>query len=233
VTINVGLANRAELLSDVSLFAELSIDDREGLAARLRRRRYPKGETLFLRGDPGSFLYVIERGRIKIALTSAEGKEMILALLGPADFFGELALLDGGERSADATVLDDSELLLLGREDFLRFVENRPRVALHALAVLSRRLRQTDQLVHDAAFFDVPGRLANAILRLAETLGQPAQNGVLISRRLTQVELADMIGASRESVNKWLSYYQRQGMIRSERGLITVLRPDGLKQRAY
>jgi CRP-like cAMP-binding protein len=227
------LTTRGELLSDVPLFGGLEETDRADLAARLRRRRYPRGEPLFLRGDPGSFLYLIERGRVKIALTSIEGKEMILALLGPGDFFGELALLDGGERSADAVVIDDAELLLLGREDFLRFVEHRPRVALHALEVLSRRLRQTDQLVHDAAFFDVPGRLASAILRLAETLGQPVADGVLISRRLTQVELADMIGASRESVNKWLSFYQRQGAIRSDRGLITILRPAALQQRAY
>jgi CRP-like cAMP-binding protein len=227
------LASRGELLSDVPLFADLSDEERAELGGRLRRRRYGRGEPLFLRGDPGNFLYLIERGRVKIALSSTEGKEMILALLGPGDFFGELALLDGGDRSADAVVVEDAELLLLGREDFLHFMEHRPRVALHALAILSRRLRQTDQLVHDAAFFDVPGRLASAILRLAETLGQPVADGVTISRRLTQVELADMIGASRESVNKWLSYYQRQGYIRAERGLITVLRPQALQQRAY
>ena len=217
----------------MSLFAGLEAADRADLATRLRRRRYARSEPLFLRGDPGSVLYVIERGRVKISLSSADGKEMILALLGPGDFFGELALLDGGQRSADAVVVEDSELLLLGREDFLRFVESRPRIALHLLSVLSRRLRSTDQLVHDAAFFDVPGRLASALLRLGETLGQPAADGVLISRRLTQLELAEMIGSSRESVNKWLSFYQRQGVIRMERGLITIVRPAALQQRVY
>jgi CRP-like cAMP-binding protein len=227
------LASRGDLLGDVSLFAGLEAADRVDLATRLRRRRYARGEPLFLRGDPGSFLYVIERGRVKIALSSADGKEMILVLLGPGDFFGELALLDGGQRSADAVVVEDAELLLLGREDFLRCVESRPRIALHLLAVLSRRLRSTDQLVHDAAFFDVPGRLASALLRLGETLGQPAADGVLISRRLTQLELAEMIGSSRESVNKWLSFYQRQGFIRMERGLITIVRREALQQRVY
>lgn len=222
-----------EALQEVSLFAGLSDDDRNGLAQRLRRRRYPRGETLFLHGDPGSFLYVIERGRVKIALSSAEGKEMILAQLGPGDFFGELALLDGGERSADAVVVEEAELWLLGREDFLHFVESRPRVALHALAVLSRRLRQTDQLVHDAAFFDVPGRLANAILRLGESLGHSVDGCTTISRRLTQLELAEMIGSSRESVNKWLSFYQRQGLIRVQHGLIAIVDPEGLRSRAY
>lgn len=226
-------ATSGELLTRVPLFADLSPEDRLGLESRLGRRRYPRGETLFVRGDPGNFLCVIERGSVKIALTSVEGKEMILAVLGAGDFFGELALLDGEPRSADAIMVEDTQLLFLPREEFLHYVESRPRVALHALAVLSRRLRQTDQLVHDAVFFDVAGRLASVILRLAETLGQPVDTGITIARRLTQVELADMIGTTRESVNKWLGYYERQGIIRSQRGLITVLRPERLQQRVY
>src|SRR5262249_14498934 len=162
---------------------------------------------------PGSFLYVVEEGRVKIAMSSTKGREVILALMGPGDFFGELALLDGGERSADATVVEDCSLLLLGRADFRRCVEQRPGVALEVMSALSHRLRQTNQLVHDAAFFDVPGRLANAILRLAETLGEQTPAGVTMSRHLTQLELAEMIGSTRESVNKWLKYYQRQGFI--------------------
>jgi CRP/FNR family transcriptional regulator, cyclic AMP receptor protein len=225
-------ASGGELLSRVPLFATLSPEDRQGLEVRLRSRRYPRGETLFVRGDPGSYLYIIESGSVKIALTSSEGKEMILAVLAEGDFFGELALLDGEPRSADAVMVDDTRLMILPREEFLRYVESRPRVALHALAVLSRRLRQTDQLVHDAVFFDVAGRLASVILRLAETIGQPVGSGVTISRRLTQVELAEMIGTTRESVNKWLGFYERQGIIRSQRGLITVLQPERLQQRA-
>jgi CRP/FNR family cyclic AMP-dependent transcriptional regulator len=176
---------------------------------------------------------VIEEGRVKIAKSSTEGKEVILAVLGQGDFFGELALLDGGERSADAIVVEDATVFLLGRAEFRHYLETRPRVALEMMSVLSRRLRQTNQLVHDAAFFDVPGRLASAMLRLAETLGQATPGGVTISRHLTQVELAEMIGSTRESVNKWLSYYQRQGIIRMERGLITIVRPQGLQTRAY
>lgn len=222
-----------EVLQMVPLFAGLLDDDRAELAARLRRRRYRRGETLFLRGDPGSFLYVVQVGRVKIAMSSNQGKEVILALMGPGDFFGELALLDGGERSADAVVVEDCSLLLLGRKDFNRYVEQRPRVALEVMSVLSRRIRQTNNLVHDAAFFDVPGRLANAMLRLGETLGYETPAGVTINRHLTQAELAEMIGSTRESVNKWLSYYQRQRFIRLERGLITILRPQALQSRAY
>jgi CRP-like cAMP-binding protein len=226
-----------EVLQEVSLFAGLSNDDRAGLATRLRRRQYPRGETLFLRGDPGSFLYVIDQGCVKIAMSSPEGREVTLALLGPGDFFGELSLLDGGERSADATVIQDASVFLLAREDFLRFLECRPRVAFHVMEVLSRRLRQTDLLVHDAAFFDVPGRLANVMLRLASTPtptpGQTAEDGLTIGRHITQVDLAEMIGSTRESVNKWLSFYQRQGLIRIDRGQITILDPIALQRRAY
>ena len=227
------LINGADRLSQVPLFAGLDLDERTELAGRLRRRRYRKDEILFLRGDPGTFLYLLESGRVKIALTSTEGKEMVLALLGAGDFFGELALIDGQPRSADALVMEASELLLLARADWLRFVEARPPVALHVMTVLSQRLRQTDELIHEAAFFDVPGRLASTLLRLADSIGQQVGEGVTLGRRLTQVELAEMIGASRESVNKWLGFYERQGLVRNTRGLITVLRPDGLRQRAY
>jgi CRP-like cAMP-binding protein len=217
------------VLGQVPLFAELSADELAGLEACLRRRRCSKGEVIFLQGDPGTSLYIIESGRVKIVLTSPDGKEVILNILGPSDFFGDLALLDGEPRSADAVALEAGQLLLLQRDDFLGFVETNPGVATKLLAVLSRRLRRNAQLLQDAAFLDVPGRLARVILELAESEGQPGRPGVAISARLTQTELAGMIGASRESVNKWLGSYERRGLIRCERGLIIVLKPQALR----
>jgi CRP-like cAMP-binding protein len=114
----------------------------------------------------------------------------------------------------------------------LHFVASRPGVALHLLEVLSRRLRNDNDLVQDAAFLDIPGRLARVILRLARSVGQPVGNGVLITRRLTQVELAGMIGSTRESVNKWLVFYERQGLIERQQGMIRVLKPDVLERRS-
>jgi CRP-like cAMP-binding protein len=163
----------AELgLARVVLFSELPDADVSALAGRLRRRRYARGATVFLRGDPGGSLYIVAAGAIRILLTSPEGKEMTLALRGPGDFFGELALLDGEPRSADAIAQEPSELLLLQSEDFLSIVHDRPSVAVALLSVLSRRLRQGSQTVEDAAFLDVPARLAIAILRLMEAEGQ-------------------------------------------------------------
>jgi CRP/FNR family cyclic AMP-dependent transcriptional regulator len=222
-----------DALADVPLFAGLSEDERVALRGRMRRRRYPRGEVIFLRGDPGSHLYIVDAGTVKIALSSAEGKEMILALLKHGDMFGEFALLDDLPRSADAVALEACEVWLLEQQDFIRFLEERPRASLRLMAALSRRLRATDELVQDAAFFDIPARLASVLLRLAETLGKPGPNGTAISRRLTQGELAGMIGATRESVNKWLRFYERQGLISTDRGLITVVQPEGLRRRIY
>jgi CRP-like cAMP-binding protein len=217
------------LLGRIPLFADLTPAELGGLRGCLRPVRYQKGETIFLTGDPGSGLYLIESGRVKIALTSAEGKEVILTLLGPADFFGDLALLDGEPRSADAVALDDCRAWLLHRDDFLHFVDTRPGVARKLLAVLSRRLRRNAMLLQEAAFHDVPGRLARLIVELAEQQGRPTPEGIVISSRLTQADLAGMVAATRESVNKWLRIFERRGLIRGQRGVITVLDLEALR----
>ena len=222
-----------QLLADVPLFSTLDEREQAELGARLRRRRYRKGEMVFLRGDPGQDLYLVESGSVKIGLTTADGKELTLALLGPGEFFGELALLDGEPRSSDAVVMEPSQFLLLKRSDFLQFLDQHPRVAHRVMEVLSRRLRDNNQLVQDAAFFDIAARLARVILRLADSVGQPDGDGVIIGRRLTQNELAGMVGSTRESVNKWLMEYERQGMIERRNGLIRVLKPEALQRRIY
>jgi CRP/FNR family cyclic AMP-dependent transcriptional regulator len=226
-----GEVSGAATLVRIPLFAGLPPAELESLSSCLRRRRYTKGEVIFLQGDPGTSLYAIEGGRVKIAVASPEGKEFVLNLLGPGDFFGELALLDAEPRSADAVAQDPCLLLLLQREDFLRFLEAHPRASATLLAVLSRLLRRNAQIVQDAAFLDVPTRLARTILELGETKGQAAEGGLVVGSRLTQSDLAAMVGTTRESVNKWLRSYQRQGLIRYDRGIITVLRPRDLQDR--
>jgi CRP-like cAMP-binding protein len=222
-----------DVLADVPLFAGLSDKERAALRGRMRLRRFSRGEVIFQRDDPGSQLYIVETGSVKIALSSAEGKEMILALLNRGDIFGEMTLIDDAPRSADAVALEPCSMLLLEREHFVHFLREQPGASLTLMAALSRRLRATDDLVQDAAFFDIPARLANVLLRLAETIGQPTPQGSTIGRRLTQGQLAGMIGATRESVNKWLRTYERQGLIVSDRGVITVVQPDVLRRRIY
>jgi len=207
--------------------------ERDALSASLRRRRYGKGTVIFVQGDPGSTLYLVESGRVKISASSPAGKEVILALHGPGDFFGELALLDGEPGSADAVAQEPCELLLLQRADFVRFLERRPKVGIGLLAAVSRRLRHTNQLVEGAALLDVPGRLARALVDLAESEGEQQAEGWVIHSPLTQSELAALVGATRESVNKWLGFYERQGLIRRMPGRIIVTKPQQLRRRVY
>jgi CRP-like cAMP-binding protein len=222
-----------DALKQVSLFDELSADELEVLADSLLRRRYAKGQAVFHQGEAGTSLYLIESGAVKILITTPEGKGLVLRLLGPGDFFGELSLLDGEPRSADAIAQEPCELLLLRREDFLRFLEARPTVAARLLAAVSRRLRYTSRQAQETAFLDVPARLARVLLELVEVRGQPVDAGQQIASFPTQTELAEMVGATRESVNKWLGAYERQGLIRRERGSVLVLKPDELRRRIY
>ncbi len=218
------------LLAQVPLFSGLNPGELDGLAALVRRHRYATGEIIFHKDDAGTALYVIEKGEVKIVLGSAEGKEVVLSLLGPGDFFGELALLDGEPRSADAVAMETSELLILQRQDFLRFIVLQPQVAVNLMAVLSRRLRRVDQLVHDAAFLPVRLRLIRTLLDLAQTQGQAGSEGVVIATPLTQTVLADMVLATRESINKWLGYYAEKGLVRHDRGRLTLLDIERLRK---
>jgi CRP-like cAMP-binding protein len=218
-----------EVLRRVGLFATLPDDDLATLGASLRRRRYPRGAVIFVEGEPGSTLYLIESGMVRISVASPAGRELVIALLGPGEFFGDLALLDGEAHSADAVARHDCRLLLLRRDDFLGFVRQRPNVAAELLAVLSRRLRRNTQMLQEAAFLDIPGRLASELLRLAESQGRPAAGGLVISASLTQSELASIVRATRESINKWLRYFERRGWLHWSKGTITILDAERLR----
>ena len=215
------------LLRSVPLFANVAPQDLDLLVGDLRRHRYARGQIIFAAGDPGDNLYLIESGRVKLAFTSPDGREVILDLMGPTEFFGELALLDGEPRSAEAIAMEPSVLHLLGRHEFLKFLEQRPHVAIMLLGVLSRRLRRDARLLQDAAFLDVPARLARTILRLAER----GADGVARTPRLTQTDLAGIAGTTRETLNKWLGFYEDEGLIRREGGHIAVVDAGRLARR--
>ncbi len=212
-----------DLLAQVPLFSALTPIQLRRLGGLVQRRRYAAGEVIFHEGDAGTALYIIETGEVKIVLGSAEGKEVVLRLFGRSDFFGELALLDGEPRSANAVAREACNLLLLRRADFLQFLVDEPQVAVNLLAVLSSRLRWTDQLVHDTEFLPVRARLVRVLLILAQTRGQAGPRGVVITSHLTQTDLANMVGATRESINKWLRFYERQGLVHHHRGRLTLM----------
>jgi len=219
------------LLQQVPLFSALSAAELEELVSRLRRRRFAKGQFIFRRDDPGASLFIIEEGIVRIGLTAPDGREVILTLLSAGDYFGELAILDGEPRSADAIALESTVLLSLQRETFLAFLEAHPRAGPLLIAAISRQVRRLTDQVHDAVFLDLQTRLARTLLKLLnpEDLANPATEPSL---KLTQAQIGSMVGATRESVNKWLGFYERRGIIHREKGTIILLKTKALEEYA-
>ncbi len=220
-------------LEQVALFNGLDADALNELTALARPRAFRGGEIIFHRDDPGQVLYVILSGKVRIYVTSPDGQEVALALLSVGDYFGELALLDGQPRSASAVAVEPAETLALQRPDFLNAVMHHPRIAIEVMHVLSHRLRQTDAMIEDLLFLDVHGRVAKKLLELAETHGVRTADGVRIELRLTQGELAAMVGASRESVNKVMGYFMDKQFISTDKYKITIKRLAELRRRVW
>jgi CRP/FNR family cyclic AMP-dependent transcriptional regulator len=225
--------NETLYFKQVSLFAELADEDIRGLMTAARRRAYRSGEVIFHREDPGQVLYVVKEGKVKICLTSPEGQEITLAVFGKGECFGELTILDGLPRSADAVALEKVECYTLQRSDFHRAIIQNPKIAIQVLESISKRLRTTDQMVEDLIFLDVYGRVAKKLLELADTHGTKVADGIRIDVRLTQQELASMVGASRESVNKVMGYFTDKNFISTDKHRITLHRITDLKRRIY
>ncbi|MDD5093849.1 MAG: Crp/Fnr family transcriptional regulator [Dehalococcoidia bacterium] len=218
------------LLAKVPFFAPLSPDQLAELATKLTTRDYRRGEVIFHQGDPGSVLYIIKTGQVKISANSADGGEVILAILTDDDIFGELSLLDGGDRSATATAMQPTQTLSLQRDAFLDTLATNRGLVSYILALLTHRLRRSDLLLQDAIFLNLPARLAKRLLELSQTHGRETEEGIIIDLRVTQQDLSDSVGASRVAVNKQLGLYQAKGVIRISRQKITIIRPEELKK---
>ena len=217
----------------VNIFNGLSDEEISELASAARRRTFRSGEVIFHRDDPGQVMYVIKEGKVKICLISPDGQEISLVVFGQGDHFGELALLDGLPRSADAIAMERVECYTLQRSDFHNAIMKHPKIAIRVMEVLSERLRKTDQQVEDLIFLDVYGRVAKKLLELSDTHGKKVEHGVRIDVRLTQQELASMVGASRESVNKVLGYFTEKQYISTDKHRITLHRIADLERRIY
>lgn len=220
--------DKHKLFAEHFLLRHLRPEERDKLITYARLERHATNDVIFRKGSPGHGMMAVIKGRVKISSPSPDGKEVVLNVINPGEVFGEIALLDGKERTADATAMSECELLVLERRDFIPFLERHPEICVRLLAVLCERLRRTSEQVEDVLFLELPARLAKTLLRLAETHGKPAEGGTRIGLRLSQRELANMVGSSRESINKQLREWQREGMIDMREGAITLMNAPAL-----
>ena len=219
-------------LRSTPLFAALDEDAAAALRASMTEVRVERGGNLFDEGEPGDRLYVILDGKVKLGRTSSDGRENLLAVLGPGEMFGELSLFDPGPRTATATAITDLTLIGLGHDDLQPWLIARPEVASKLLAALAKRLRRTNEAMADLVFSDVPGRVAKALLDLATKFGTPTDDGLHVAHDLTQEELAQLVGASRETVNKALADFVSRGWLRLEGRGVVLLDVERLTRRS-
>jgi CRP/FNR family transcriptional regulator, cyclic AMP receptor protein len=204
------------------LFGKLSADEIDTLLHYARVERYPAGEEIYAKGSPGQSMMAVLSGTAKMTSVSRDGKEVVLNIMYPGEIFGEIALLDGGERSADAIAMTDCEILVLNRRDFMPILEKRADICLILLRILCQRLRQTTEQVEDVLFRHLESRIAKALLHLAESAGLHGIQSLAVDLHLSQRELGYIAGGSRESVNKILQSWHKAGWIDLGKGTIAI-----------
>jgi CRP-like cAMP-binding protein len=202
-----------KLLEGHSLFGLLSAADIDALLLHARFERHPAGHLIFARGSPGRSMMAVLGGGVRISTTSPSGREAVLAILNAGEIFGEMALLDGGERTADAVAISDCHLLVIDQRDFIPFLETRADLCIRLLKLLSQRLRRTDELVEVALFERLESRLAKALVELASGRGAASEAGPPFVLNVSQQEMSSIVGAARENVNKQLRSWQRAGLL--------------------
>ena len=222
-----------DFLRKVSLFSELDDAELHQLAGVVREQHYRKNVTIFHINDPGTALFILKSGLVKITIEDQSGREIILRILYPTDFFGEMALIDGMPRSATVTTQEPSDALIIYREQFVGLIEKSPKILLDMAAVLSRRLRKVNELIRSLAFYDVYGKVARVLLNLVTERGRATERGTVIDLRLTQQELAELAGMSRETMTRTLRDFQQAGCVRIDSGIITILELDMLQREMH
>jgi CRP-like cAMP-binding protein len=221
---------KRQIFENHFLLGELSRNEIDALLVYARVEHYPAGREIFAKGSPGHSMMAVLRGSVRIGSASPEGKEIVFNIINAGEIFGEIAVLDGQDRTADAVAMTDCELLVLSRRDLLPFLANHADICMKLLVVLCQRLRQTSEQVEDVLFRHLESRIAKALLHLAHSTGRKEARGVSIDLHLSQRELANHAGGSRESVNKHLQTLQKAGLIDLGKGSI-VIRDVGAIER--
>jgi CRP/FNR family cyclic AMP-dependent transcriptional regulator len=212
--------SKLDVLRKHPIFSDLEPDAFDQLCRYAKLSHLKRGATIFSKGDPGNSLFAIISGAVKISSSSAEGRSAILNLIGPGEVFGEVALLDGLSRTTDAIANSDCEIFVIDRREFIPFVRSQPALAMKFIELLCARLRWTSEQVEQVILQDLPGRLASALIRLTERHRlTPAARTISV----TQQEISEMVGMSRESINKQLRAWETRNWVRLEHGAIVVL----------
>jgi len=220
------------VLRRAPLFEGLDEENARGLRRQMTEVHLARGEHLFMEGQDGDRLYVVLDGKLKLTRAAADGRENLLSVLGPGEMFGELSLFDPRPRTSSASAVTDATLAALAHEALLPWLKEHPEVSLHMLQALARRLRRANDVTADLVFTDVPGRVAKNLLDLADRFGEQDRDGLHVHHDLTQEELAQLVGASRETVNKALADFAARGWLQISARSVLILDADRLRKRA-
>jgi len=221
-----------ETLARAGIFQGVDQAAAEVLSSALEPVDFPRGHVIFSEGEPGDRLYIVVSGKVKIGRRSADGRENLLAVFGPSDMFGELSIFDPGPRTSTATTVTEVRAVTMDRAALHDWIGKRPEIADQLLRVIARRLRRTNNMLADLIFTDVPGRVAKALLQLAQRFGSQDGGTMRVTHDLTQEEIAQLVGASRETVNKALADFAHRGWLRLEGKSVLILEPERLARRA-
>jgi CRP-like cAMP-binding protein len=220
------------IIRQAPLFSALDDEAATSLRESMASEKLSKGKVLFKEGQEGDRLYVVVQGKIKLGTTSGDGRENLLSILGPGEMFGELSLFDPQPRTSTATAVTDARLVSLAHDAVIGLVTSHPQTSLELLRRLAQRLRKSNEILADLVFADVPGRVAKAIINLGERFGTLKDDGLHVNHDLTQEELAQLVGASRETVNKSLADFASRGWVKLEPRGVLVTDVERLTKRA-
>jgi CRP/FNR family cyclic AMP-dependent transcriptional regulator len=224
--------DRRELLKSIPMFEGIDDRDLDRLLALTTTKKLERREFLFRKGDPGATVFAVMKGRLRTTGEGADGKEVVFGYSDPGEVIGEIALLDGEPRSATIQALEPTQLLTLHRRDLIPFLEKNPKVAVQLAVVMATRLRRVSEQVEDTVSLGLPTRLAKKLLTLARSYGVDEGEGLRIDLKLPQHELGELVGTSRESINKQLRSWSEDGLVSFERGYVTIRDREGLEALA-
>jgi CRP-like cAMP-binding protein len=221
-----------DALTRAGIFQGVDPSAVQDLKSALEPVTFPRAHVIFAEGELGDRLYIILSGKVKIGRKSPDGRENLLAVFGPSDMFGELSIFDPGPRTSTATTVTEVQAVTMDRAALREWIAKRPEIAEQLLRVIARRLRRTNNMLADLIFTDVPGRVAKALLQLAHDFGTQEGGMLRVTHDLTQEEIAQLVGASRETVNKALADFAHRGWLRLEGKSVLILEPQRLVRRA-